>query len=591
MIMVGINAGTMVITRNSSVLTRMRRAGTGGTRAAVLTLGAAMAFASARAASADGPLFAWGSNTYGQCDIPAGLGVVTQISAGARHTLALKTDGTIVAWGTNNEGECDVPAGIGDVSHIAAGQYHAVAIKADGSLEAWGSNGNGQRDLPAGIGIVTHLSANHIHTVAIKADGSVAAWGWNAYGQCTVPDGLGTVTDVAAGFAFTLALNSDGVVTRWGQGPVTPPNPGSLTDIDAGNSHVVALKSDGTVACWGWNDYGQCDVPAGLGAVTHVAAGDYHTVVIKIDGSVAAWGRNLEGQCNVPAGLSGVTQIAAGFGHTIAVVDSDCDANSVPDSQELENHDCNGNRIHDACEAAGGALEDCNHNGLADVCEKQLSLQLASGHLGPIGFKSPASWTIPNAVLAAAPVTLRVRGHGDFSGQLESIMVRVGTLVAGSVLAGTSDCSVTPWASFTLPDSFFNAGCDAQGDVTIRADATVAVNSLLCPDGTWIEFELDYTGATPADCNANGLLDSCEIELGIAVDANNNGILDICESGLAACPADFDQNGAVDASDLAQILNAWGPAPGLPGLDLVPDGNINGADLAALLNAWGACAE
>jgi hypothetical protein len=169
--------------------------------------------------------------------------------------------------------------------------------------------------------------------------------------------------------------------------------------------------------------------------------------------------------------------------------------------------------------------------------------------------------------------------------------VRVGTLVAGTALAGTTDCNVTPWASFTLPDSFFNASFDAQGDVTIRADATIAVDSLGCNDGTWIEFELDYTGATPADCNANGLLDSCEIAEGWAVDANNNGILDICESGLAACPADFDQNGAVDASDLAQILNAWGPAPGLPGLDLVPDGNINGADLAVLLNAWGACAE
>ena len=236
-------------------------------------------------------------------------------------------------------------------------------------------------------------------------------------------------------------------------------------------------------------------------------------------------------------------------------------------------------------------MEDCNHNDLGDTCEKQLTVDLTSGHVGPIGFKSPTSWTIPNAVLAAAPVILRVRGHGDFSGQLESVTVRVGTLVAGTALAGTTDCNVTPWASFTLPDSFFNAGFDAEGNVTIRADATIAVDSLGCNDGTWIEFELDYTGATPADCNANGLLDSCEIAAGWAVDGNNNGILDICESGLAACPADFDQNGFVDASDLAQILNAWGPAPGLPGLDLVPDGNINAADLAVLLNAWGTCAE
>ncbi|MFM1867594.1 MAG: hypothetical protein RL591_1002 [Planctomycetota bacterium] len=156
---------------------------------------------------------------------------------------------------------------------------------------------------------------------------------------------------------------------------------------------------------------------------------------------------------------------------------------------------------------------------------------------------------------------------------------------------GTLDCVQTPWSTFTLSDSIFNAGIDDNGDLTIRADATIAVNASQCPSGTWLEFELDYTGATPADCNANGLLDSCEIAAGWAVDGNGNGVLDICENGLLACPADFDQNGVVDGADLTQILNAWGPAPGLPGLDLVPDGTIDGADLAAVLNAWGVCAE
>ncbi len=86
-----------------------------------------------------------------------------------------------------------------------------------------------------------------------------------------------------------------------------------------------------------------------------------------------------------------------------------------------------------------------------------------------------------------------------------------------------------------------------------------------------------------------------EIAAGWAVDGNGNGngngILDICESRLHACPADFDQNGSIVGGDLAPILNAWGPAPGLQGLDLVPDGEINGADLAVLLKAWGPCSE
>ena len=93
--MVGINAGTMVTGRNSSVLARMRRAGTGGTRAALLTLGAAMALAGGRAAYADGAVVGWGNNDYGQCNTPAGLASVTQIAAGDHHTIALKRDGTV----------------------------------------------------------------------------------------------------------------------------------------------------------------------------------------------------------------------------------------------------------------------------------------------------------------------------------------------------------------------------------------------------------------------------------------------------------------------------------------------------------------
>jgi hypothetical protein len=167
----------------------------------------------------------------------------------------------------------------------------------------------------------------------------------------------------------------------------------------------------------------------------------------------------------------------------------------------------------------------------------------------------------------------------------------MGTMTVGNALAGTNDCGITPWREFTVADFGLNSAIDKQGRLTLRFETSIAVDPLLCPDGTWIEAELKYTGAAPSDCNANGLLDSCEIAAGLAVDGNGNGIIDICESALSSCPADFDQNGEVNGADLAQLLNAWGPAPGLPGLDLNPDGVINGADLSILLNAWGSCAH
>lgn len=57
----------------------------------------------------------------------------------------------------------------------------------------------------------------------------------------------------------------------------------------------------------------------------------------------------------------------------------------------------------------------------------------------------------------------------------------------------------------------------------------------------------------------------------------------------APCPADFNDNGAVEGADLSSLLNAWGTTD--PSRDLNHDGTINGADLGELLNAWGTCSS
>jgi hypothetical protein len=83
--------------------------------------------------------------------------------------VALKRDGTVVAWGYNASGQTDVPAGLGGVRAIAAGAFHTVALKRDGTVVAWGANGNGETNVPAGLRDVMAIAAGNEHTLALKS--------------------------------------------------------------------------------------------------------------------------------------------------------------------------------------------------------------------------------------------------------------------------------------------------------------------------------------------------------------------------------------------------------------------------------------
>jgi len=313
-----------------------------------------------------------------------------------------------------------------------------------------------------------------------------------------------------------------------------------------------------------------------------------------MDGSVRCWGWNEFGQCNTPVDLGACSSVAAGAYYSIALINPDCDGNGITDVAEIAGHDCNADFILDACNARYDTIEDCNNNGLGDTCEKQLSLALHSGHLSPIGFNANQTWTIPAAARAASPITLVIHGHGDFGGLQEYVRVKLDAGFDEHAIQNTMDCEfgsgTASVSTFTLTPEQFNAAIGADGALRVVMEPSIAVDPAGCNGGTWIEASLDYIAARPADCNANGLLDSCEIAAGYSPDSNQNGVIDTCESLLLDCPTDFNQSGSTDGADLGILLGAWG-ATGQPGVDLNHDGIINGADLGALLGSWGLCAN
>jgi hypothetical protein len=56
----------------------------------------------------------------------------------------------------------------------------------------------------------------------------------------------------------------------------------------------------------------------------------------------------------------------------------------------------------------------------------------------------------------------------------------------------------------------------------------------------------------------------------------------------AACPGDFDGDGAIGFGDLLAVLSAWGPCAGCPE-DVTHDGEVGFGDLLVILSSWGPC--
>lgn len=234
------------------------------------------------ALKADGTVWAWGVNHYGQLgngtiyDTNGSsnywtpqqtlISDVVQISSLFSNTVALKADGTVWGWGNGTSTQVggltpqrvgENVAGFEDIIAVAAGEYHSVALKADGTVWVWGSSsfgldGNGveytnypnyrlPRQVP-NFGDVVQIAAGDIHIAALKRDGSVWVWVGNSGGVCG-----GTLRDY---------LHSTRLRRIWMCLTPTRVNISEVVEIKSGMMHLVARKRDGSVWAWGNNNFG-----------------------------------------------------------------------------------------------------------------------------------------------------------------------------------------------------------------------------------------------------------------------------------------------------------------------------------------------
>lgn len=179
---------------------------------------------------------------------------IKQVAAGDGYAMALDADGNVFTWGSNRFGQ------LGDASYldssdprlvatgiksITAGKLHAVVVNQQGEAFAWGNGTNGK--LGDGTGLeapfavkvkgtsLKSISAGDVNTVAVTFDGGLLAWGEHHYKSSDtllmsfVPQRVGELKNVRE--AVTAA------------------------------GHVVVLTKDGELLTWGNNDHGQLGLP------------------------------------------------------------------------------------------------------------------------------------------------------------------------------------------------------------------------------------------------------------------------------------------------------------------------------------------
>ncbi|MBI4703636.1 MAG: hypothetical protein HY744_21200, partial [Deltaproteobacteria bacterium] len=253
---------------------------------------------------------------------------VSLAATGSLHNCALRADGTVWCWGSNQYGQLgdgttspsSVPVKVNVPEPptvferlfvaVAIGHHHSCGVTAKlGQVYCWGLNGNGQLGDgtkidrlqpvqviesagPAPLEGAVMVQAGASHTCALLSTGRAKCWGDNSYGQL----GDGSVNP---------SLVADKDVAFAGGG-------GALT-LAAGGFHNCAIRTDGRMQCWGLNTYGQLGtgstsnslVPkdvlaAGLLAVplhpASLALGRLHTCVGWLPGGLYCWGRNQYGQ-------------------------------------------------------------------------------------------------------------------------------------------------------------------------------------------------------------------------------------------------------------------------------------------------------
>jgi alpha-tubulin suppressor-like RCC1 family protein len=232
-------------------------------------------------------------------------------SAGGTHACAAAADGKLYCWGNNGWGELGLgfasgsdtsfsvnrPASVDLVGAtlLAAGEVHTCAAAGSVALYCWGGRASEPSYpspgppspvfLTAVVPPMRKLAAGNEFACLITQDGTLVCWGANGYvtsgdGKLAPIAGLSATTvDVACGWGHACVATRAGAVLCWGMNqrgalgrdPSVGDNPdrvprqvagidGHAIGVAVGTDFSCALTAEGEVWCWGSQDFAQLGV-------------------------------------------------------------------------------------------------------------------------------------------------------------------------------------------------------------------------------------------------------------------------------------------------------------------------------------------
>jgi hypothetical protein len=218
---------------------------------------------------------------------------IIQIATSNNHALALTAEGEVFSFGNNDYGqlglghnfECSVPQlinNISDVICVSVSDRHSLLLMSNGNVYMCGNYNNIFEKLD--LDNVIQISAGFSHSLALTKEGKIYLLD-DSNISIKLSDLVDQISDSQEISNISIKLlmeNSD------------------IISISTGYDHSLLLDKKGIIYGYGNNEYGQLglnekiiecpSVITGLDNIVHIVAGDKYSLIMTNDGGVFKFG-------------------------------------------------------------------------------------------------------------------------------------------------------------------------------------------------------------------------------------------------------------------------------------------------------------